>query len=189
MHYSEEKPSCSTFRVTTANFRVSEILGFFFFSQSKLREFAVINIEQIWAATWQNQQTESAPSEDSDQPGHPSSLIRVFAVRMKKAWVLSYKLSAQRRLWSDWAVAQADLSLRWAQTHFVSFDMWHCPLCRGNRSNTTKPSQIFLLWHDMVKAVTVLSMMLISEQSRSLQSTCRLMSRCVALHWLFSCKW
>ena len=25
-----------------------------------------------------------------------------FAVRMKKAWVLSYPLSAQRRLWSDW---------------------------------------------------------------------------------------
>ena len=29
-----------------------------------------------------------APSEESDQPGHPPSLIRVFAVRMKKAWVL-----------------------------------------------------------------------------------------------------
>ena len=39
-----------------------------------------------------------APSEDSDQPGHPPSLIRVFAVRMMKAWVLSYSLSAQRRL-------------------------------------------------------------------------------------------
>ena len=31
-----------------------------------------------------------ASSEDSDQPGHPPSLIRVFAVRMKKQWVLSY---------------------------------------------------------------------------------------------------
>ena len=39
-----------------------------------------------------------APSEDSDQPGHPPSLIRVFAVRMKKAWVLSYSLSAQQTL-------------------------------------------------------------------------------------------
>ena len=29
---------------------------------------------------------------------HPPSLIRVFAVRMKKAWVLSYQMSAQRRL-------------------------------------------------------------------------------------------
>ena len=57
-----------------------------------------------------------APSEDLDQPGHLPSLIRVFAVRMKKAWVLSYPLSAQRRLWSDWADAQADLSLCWAQS-------------------------------------------------------------------------
>ena len=40
----------------------------------------------IWAATWQNQQNECAPSEDSDQPGHLPSLIRVFAVRMKKPW-------------------------------------------------------------------------------------------------------
>ena len=62
-------------------------------------------------AKWQNQRNECAPSEDSDQPGHPPSLIRVFAVHMKKAWVLSYPLSAQRRLWSDWADAQADLRL------------------------------------------------------------------------------
>ena len=34
-----------------------------------------------------------APNEDSDQPGHPPSLIRVFVVRMKKPWVLSYHLS------------------------------------------------------------------------------------------------
>ena len=39
-----------------------------------------------------------APSEDSDQSGHPPWLIRVFAVRTKKAWFLSYPLSAQRRL-------------------------------------------------------------------------------------------
>ena len=44
-----------------------------------------------------------APSEDSDQPGHPPRLIRVFAVRMKKAW--------------------ADLSLGWAHSHFVGFVM------------------------------------------------------------------
>ena len=30
-----------------------------------------------------------APSEDSDQPGHPPSLIRVFAVRLKTARVLA----------------------------------------------------------------------------------------------------
>ena len=42
-----------------------------------------------------------APSTDSDQPGHPPSLIRVFAVHRKKAWALSYPLSAQLRLWAD----------------------------------------------------------------------------------------
>ena len=64
-----------------------------------------------------------APREDSDQPGHPPSLIRVFAVRMKKDWVLSYPLSQQRKLLSDWVDAQADLSLRWAHSHFVGFVM------------------------------------------------------------------
>ena len=78
---------------------------------------------KIWAVTWQNQQNEYAPSEDSDQPGHQPSLIRVFAVCMKKSWVLSYPLSTQRRLWSDWADAQADLSLRWSYSHFVGFVM------------------------------------------------------------------
>ena len=64
-----------------------------------------------------------APSKDSDQPGHQPSLIRVFTVRMKKAWVLSYPLSAQQRLWSDWADAQANLNLRWAHSHLVGFVM------------------------------------------------------------------
>ena len=54
--------------------------------------------ENMWAVSWQNQQSEYAPSEDSDQPGHPPSLIRAFAVCMKKPWVLSYPLSTQRRL-------------------------------------------------------------------------------------------
>ena len=83
----------------------------------------VSNEEADWATAWHNQQSDCAPSEDSDQPGHSPSLIRVFAVRMKKPWVLSYPLSAQRRLWSDWADAQADLSLCWAHTHFVGYVM------------------------------------------------------------------
>ena len=90
-------------------------------------------------ATWQNQQNECAPSEDSDQPGHLPSLIRVFAVRMKKAWVLSYPLRARRRLWSDWADAQADLSLRWVHSHFVGFVMSRLILFI---TCTTSPSRI-----------------------------------------------
>ena len=50
-----------------------------------------------------------APSEDSDQPGRPPGLIRVFDVSTKKAWFLSHTLSAQQRLWSDWADAQGRL--------------------------------------------------------------------------------
>ena len=35
----------------------------------------------VWATTWQNQQNECAPNEDSDQPGQSPSLIKVVAVR------------------------------------------------------------------------------------------------------------
>ena len=48
--------------------------------------------------------------------------ISIFTVHMKKAWFLSYPLSAQRRLRSDWLDAQTDLSLRWAQRSFC----WFC---------------------------------------------------------------
>ena len=48
---------------------------------------------------------------------------------MKKPWVLSYPLSTQRRLWSDWADAQADLSLHWAHTYFVGFVMSRLNYC------------------------------------------------------------
>ena len=40
-----------------------------------------IKTDKIWAALWQSKQCGCAPSEDSDQPGHPPSLIRVLAVR------------------------------------------------------------------------------------------------------------
>ena len=50
-----------------------------------------------------------APSKDSDQPGHPPSLIRVFTVHLKIDRILSYSLSVQWRLWSDWASAHCRL--------------------------------------------------------------------------------
>ena len=73
-----------------------------------------------------------APSEDSDQPGHPPSLIRVFAVRIKKAWVLSYPLSAKRRLirlgacpgWSESSLGAHAilLVLSWGGPYFHSLN-------------------------------------------------------------------
>ena len=83
-------------------------------------------LRTVWATTWQNQQNGYAPSENWSAwapSWHPPSLITVFAVCMKKAWVLSYTFSTQRRLWSDWVDAQTDLSLRWAHTQFVGFVM------------------------------------------------------------------
>ena len=55
-----------------------------------------------------------APSEDSDQPGHPTSL--------KKDWVFSYPTERTAKTLSDWVDAQADLSLRWAHRSFC----WFC---------------------------------------------------------------
>ena len=63
-----------------------------------------------------------APSEGSDQLGHAPSLIRVFAVRMNKAWVFCYPLRRQERLWSDW-VDPRQICLRWAHSHYVGLVM------------------------------------------------------------------
>ena len=56
--------------------------------------------------------------------GHPPNMIRVFAVRVKKPRVLSYPLKegTAKTLWSDWADAQADLSLL-GVCHFAGFVM------------------------------------------------------------------
>ena len=74
------------------------------------------------------------------------SLIRVFTVHMKKAWVLSYPLSAQRWLWSYWADAQADLSLRWAHSHFVGFVMSWLIYCKSCSSFLQHFNTYNLLW-------------------------------------------
>ena len=85
-------------------------------------------ITATWAASWQNQQNQCAPSEDSDQPGHPPSLIRVFAVRMKKPWVLIYPLSAQRRLWFCLGSEQQRC---WSDCTDVQADLGLCCICIG----------------------------------------------------------
>ena len=59
----------------------------------------------------------------TDQPGCPPSLIRVFTVRSVGSWGPKVSSCRQLKLWSDWADSQADLSLRWAQSHFVGFVM------------------------------------------------------------------
>ena len=59
------------------------------------------SFEEVWASA-QSDQSLRCPHEESLNPYYP--------------------LSAQRRFWSDWADAQADLSLRWAQMSVC----WFC---------------------------------------------------------------
>ena len=119
--------SSNTLCAAISSIRVLQLLWHRFVRSLLVIRFLhyVILVSQftIWVATWQNQQNECAPNEDSDQPGHPPSLIKVFALRS-----LGPKVSScgQRRLWSDWADAQADLGLRWVHSHFVGFS------CRGS---------------------------------------------------------
>ena len=62
-----------------------------------------------------------ASNEDSNQPAHPRSLIRVFIVRMRKLFILGYPKWAQWRIRSDCVNAQADLNLRLAHISEVMF--------------------------------------------------------------------
>ena len=75
---------------------------------------------QLWATSWQNQQNgicakrrlrSAWASAQSDQ----SSLCVQWVAKDPRF------LHADSEDWSDWADAQADLSLRWAHTHFVGF--------------------------------------------------------------------
>ena len=110
-----------------------------------LTTFCVHHLKFILATTWQNQQNDVRLAKTQISLGI-RPVWSVFAVRMKKAWVLSYPLSAQRRLWSDWADAQADPSLRWAHSHFVGFVMrrlilfqLHCLLAEIDGEWSIKP--------------------------------------------------
>ena len=64
------------------------------------------------------------PSEDTDQPGHPPSLIRVFAVRMKNAWSLAtHWLHCEDSGQTGWMPRLIWVFAGWAYTHFVGFVM------------------------------------------------------------------
>ena len=63
------------------------------------------------------------PSEDSDQPAHSRSLIRILAMRILDSQGCKVSSRGQWRLWSDCADSQADLSLRWVHMSGYSLTM------------------------------------------------------------------
>ena len=83
-----------------------------------------------WAAAWQNQQNDMCvqrrlrtawASAQSDQSMHcPPEAKLVPKLPIERTAKTLIRLGG-RRLWSDWADAQADLSLRWAQSSFCWF--------------------------------------------------------------------
>ena len=76
---------------------------------------------------------------DSDQPGHPPSLIIVFTVHSMGSWGPNLSSCRQRRLRSDWADAQVDLSLHWA--HIILSIL----SCGGSNVNHICFSECFVL--------------------------------------------
>ena len=58
-----------------------------------------------WATTWHSQQNDLCTNKGSGQPGHPPSLIRVFAVRFIDSQRPSASSCGQRRLRSNWVDA------------------------------------------------------------------------------------
>ena len=90
-----------------------------------------------WACARQNQHMTWAPSEDSDQSGHPPSLISVVTVPSKDD-SQGQKASScgQRSLWSDWADSQADLSLCWAQMSVSCYSSFTFSSCESNFSSS-----------------------------------------------------
>ena len=130
-----------------------------------------------------------APSKDSDQPWHLPSLIRVFAVHLKKHWVISYPLSTQRMLWSEWVDAQADLSLRWTHRSFCWFCHAAAHIEKDGKSSQnyhqmshlmTKPTK----WHAH-SAKTQISLGICPVWSESSLSAWR-STGLLAIHWAHS---
>ena len=64
-----------------------------------------------------------APSKDSDQPGHPPSLIRLFHVCLKNAWVPSYPLGAELRLDQTGRMPRLIWVFAGRTCHFLGFVM------------------------------------------------------------------
>ena len=66
---------------------------------ASLRNFSLIDKKRVLTFQLKNKPLRDKTNKMTVNPA--PSLIRVFAVCMKKYWVLSYPLSAQQRFWSD----------------------------------------------------------------------------------------
>ena len=111
------------------------------------------------AASWQNQQNDCASSEDSDQPGHPPSLIRVFAVPQLAANDPSFLHTGSED--SDQTGQMARLTWVFAgrTCHFVGFVMRWLISCCGSSLNVMRKyfvQPLNEIWHADLKLMGIL---------------------------------
>ena len=77
-----------------------------------------------------------------------STVWSVFAVRMKKPWILSYRLRAQRRRWSDWADVRLGGCPGWSESSLGAQSLLVLPCCSSFQvAKARKKSMPFNLQH------------------------------------------
>ena len=84
---------------------VSEIILPFYFLPRNYRKNNCFDVRKVFLGTCK-------PRKCYDQPAHARGLVKMIVVRLTYRWIIGYVKSAQRRLRSDCASAQSDLSLR-----------------------------------------------------------------------------
>ena len=88
-------------------------------SSSRLLQGIFTNINE--PAHYKTYNKTCATSEDSDQPAHPRSLIRVFADCLCRLQPPGYPKRDIREPLPYWVDVQADLSLCWSQRSYCRF--------------------------------------------------------------------
>ena len=130
-HYTDTGPTSSVSSMLSANERAANtIFNVFGVTRptgrssncttapvgSKVRHADLNDVYHNGASAWQNQQNDWASREESDQHGI-RPVWSVFAVHSMELRFL--RVDSEN--WSEWADAQADLSLRWVYMSFCWF--------------------------------------------------------------------
>ena len=102
--------------------RISPFFSLFFFERRSVCRRIKTMSQFKWATLRQNQQNGMCAQRSRSAWASAQSDQR-FRCPHEESLVLSYPLSAQQKLWSDWSDAEADLSLRWAHSLSVGFVM------------------------------------------------------------------
>ena len=130
-----------------------------------------------WAAAGQNHKMTCASSEDSDQPGHPPSLIRVFAVHTKKHLVLGHP-SAYSDDSGQTEPMPRLISLRRARRSFC----WFCQAQVVNSGRAAEPHKTHTMIHNKITKwiVTMWAATWQNQQNRPVWSESSLCAQWVA---------